>query len=40
MPLTAAAGVIAKLSVSATPASSAPISSNSFGFSLWSGQAG
>ena len=35
-----AAGVIAKLSVSATPTDSAPSSPNSLGFSLWSGHAG
>ena len=40
MPLTLAAGVIAYVSVSASPASSAPSSANSFAFSLWSGQAG
>ena len=40
MPLTLAAGVIANVSVSSSPTSSAPSSENSFGFSLWSGQAG
>ena len=40
MPLTLAAGVIAYVSVSAMPASSAPSRANSFDFSLWSGQAG
>ena len=40
MPLTAAAGIMAKLSVSARPASSAPSRSKSLRFSEWSGQAG
>ena len=39
-PLTLAAGVIANDSVSSMPTRSASRSSNSFPFSLWSGQAG
>jgi hypothetical protein len=40
MPLTLAAGVIAKLSVSSIPIAGASSSSNSLRFSVWSGHAG